>query len=475
MNLNFIKKDGLFLRILEAVLDVILVILGFYIAFHIRFDFQPSLFNIKPFYDIIPYISMTTLMIFVSLKNFSNIKESTVDILLKLFISLIMVNIISAGVAFFARGFSFPRSIFIIAFLIQFVLISLYKYIIINILKSNYQKKKILILGTNQDATNIAKKLLLSENNLDNLKYICNIIDGNIYNLVDDVDKIYVGSSVDNKVKSDIISYCIGKEKVVYLVPELHEIAMINAKTVQLDDVPVFEIDNFHLSMENMIIKRIIDIIFSLIGLIITLPIMAVVALAIKLYDHGPVLFRQERITQGNRNFDLYKFRTMVVDAEKMTGPVLAIERDPRITPLGRFLRATRLDELPQLFNVFKGDMSIVGPRPERQHFIDQFTQDIPHFKYRVVVKAGVTGLAQVLGKYTTSPEDKVRFDLLYIRNYSFLLDLKIILRTIKVIFVKESSSGVKEQRSLEEIFSELDIKAFEEMSVTKVVEKNVN
>lgn len=167
--------------------------------------------------------------------------------------------------------------------------------------------------------------------------------------------------------------------------------------------------------------------------------------------------------------FKLYKFRTMIVNAEKKTGPVLAYDRDPRITPLGRFLRASRLDELPQLFNVLKGDMSIVGPRPERQHFINEFTKDIPHFKYRIMVKAGVTGLAQVLGKYTTSPEDKARFDLLYIRNYSLWLDLKIMLRTLKVVFLKDKSSGVKEEKSLEEVLISLNIQAHEEISATRI------
>lgn len=468
MNFNFIKKDGLFLKIIEAFIDIILVNLGFYLAFHVRFNFQPSIINIRPFYDIIPYISVITLVIFIFFNIFSTLRKSMLDTLYNIFVALIMVNIATAGIVFFSRGFTFPRSIFFIAFLIQFSFIPLFKYFIITIIKSNYQKKKILILGGSEDTNKIAKKLLLNDN-LDNLRYICNNIDNNIYKLIDEVDKIYVGPTVNNEVKSDIISYCIGKDKVVYLVPEIFEIAMLNARTVQLDDIPVFEIDNLYLSMESMIIKRLFDIILSTIGLIVSLPIMVVVAIAIKLYDFGPVLFIQERITQGNRNFKLYKFRTMVVNAEKKTGPVLATEKDPRITPLGRILRATRLDELPQLFNVFKGDMSIVGPRPERQHFIEQFTKDIPHFKYRLVVKAGITGLAQVLGKYTTSPADKVRFDLLYIRNYSFLMDLKIILKTIKVIFSKESSNGVKEQQSLREILSELNIKAYEEMSVTKL------
>lgn len=469
MNLNLIKRDGLFSKVIEALIDITLVNLGFYLAFHIRFDFRPVLLNLQPFYDIIPYISILTPIIFSFFNMFYSLRKSMLDTLFNLFVSLIVVNIATAGVVFFSRGFTFPRSVFFIGFIIQFISIAIFKYIIKYILKKNYKTKRILILGSREDTTNIAKKLLLNKHNLDILKYICNNIDKNIYKLIDEVDKIYVGPTVSNQVKSDIISYCIGKDKVVYLVPELFEIAMINARTVQLDDVPVFEIDNFHISMERMIIKRFFDIVLSSIALIITLPIMAVVALVIKLYDHGPVLYVQERITQGNKQFKLYKFRTMVVDAEKKTGPVLATEKDPRITPLGRILRATRLDELPQFFNVFKGDMSIVGPRPERQHFIDQFTKNIPHFKYRVVVKAGITGLAQVLGKYTTSPEDKVRFDLLYIRNYSLLLDIKIILKTIKVMFSKESSDGIKEQQSLEEILSAMNIKAYEEIGCTKI------
>ena len=470
MKFNFIKKDGLFIKLIEIIIDIILVNLGYYLAFYLRYNFQPEYRNIGPFYEIVTYISIATFLIFIFTNMFSNFRHSVLDIVFKLSASLLLLNITTAAITFFNRGFPFPRGIFFIAFLLQLILISLSKSIIAARLKSNYKQKKIMIMGSKEETNNIAKKLLLNKYNPDNLRYICNNIDKNIYGFIDDVDKIYIASSINSQVKSDIISYCIGKDKVVYLVPELFEIAMINARSVQLDDLPIFEIDNFHLSMENIMIKRTFDIIISFILIVLTLPIMAVVSLIIKLYDRGTVLFKQERVTLNNKKFNVYKFRTMVEDAEQKTGPIMASERDSRITPLGGFLRATRIDELPQLFNVFKGDMSIVGPRPERQHFIDQFTKNIPHFKYRVVVKAGLTGLAQVSGKYTTSPEDKVRFDLLYIRNYSFLLDLKIIAKTIRVIFTRESSSGIKkEERSLEEVFSDLDLKASEEMSVTKV------
>jgi len=188
----------------------------------------------------------------------------------------------------------------------------------------------------------------------------------------------------------------------------------------------------------------------------------------IKLDDKGPVFYKQERITENNKIFKLYKFRTMKVDAEEETGPTLALKDDPRITRVGKILRSTRLDELPQLVNVLKGEMSIVGPRPERPHFAEKFSEEIEDFKYRVLVKAGITGLAQVLGKYTTSPENKAKFDLLYIKNYSLLLDIRIMLNTIKVFFEKESSMGVQEDE-LQDIKTKL-IKEFNIKSYPKNV-----
>jgi lipopolysaccharide/colanic/teichoic acid biosynthesis glycosyltransferase len=144
---------------------------------------------------------------------------------------------------------------------------------------------------------------------------------------------------------------------------------------------------------------------------VILFPLLVIVAIIIKLYDRGPIFYKQKRVTKDNKIFDLYKFRTMIVDAEKNIGPVLASERDPRITPIGRFLRASRIDEIPQLINVIKGDMSIVGPRPERPFFVEKFNEEVDEFKYRVFVKAGITGLAQILGKYSTDPENKAKYD----------------------------------------------------------------
>jgi lipopolysaccharide/colanic/teichoic acid biosynthesis glycosyltransferase len=211
------------------------------------------------------------------------------------------------------------------------------------------------------------------------------------------------------------------------------------------------------------------DIVISSLGLIVTSPLLLIISIIIKLYDGGRVLYKQERVTENNKIFNLYKFRTMVENAEIQTGPVLAADNDTRITPLGRFLRASRIDELPQLLNVLKGDMSLVGPRPERPYFADRFNEEIDGFKYRIYVKAGITGLAQILGNYSTDPKTKAKYDLMYIKNYSLLLDIIIIFNTIKTILLKDSSKGLVKEKELKELLSELNLKAYEEMGITKV------
>ena len=176
--------------------------------------------------------------------------------------------------------------------------------------------------------------------------------------------------------------------------------------------------------------------------LILAIP-LGIIALLVRITSHGPALFRQDRVGRYGREYTLYKFRTMISDAESATGPVLASQNDPRITPLGRFLRSTRLDELPQLFNVLTGEMSLVGPRPERAFFVSQFRETVPGYEFRFAVKPGITGFAQVHGNYSSSVARKLRFDLMYIYDYSLLFDVKILLKTISVLFQGSKAEGV--------------------------------
>ena len=198
---------------------------------------------------------------------------------------------------------------------------------------------------------------------------------------------------------------------------------------------------NRGLTFEQAIVKRIIDIVVSGIGLIIASPIMLICAIAIKLDDGGPILFRQNRITKDGKIFNIYKFRSMIVDADK-DGAKKAETDDDRITRVGKVIRMCRVDELPQLINVLKGDMSIVGPRPERIENVYEYTNKYPQFELRHKVKAGITGFAQLYGKYNTTPEDKLNMDLIYIETYSLLQDIKLMVLTFKILFMRESTEG---------------------------------
>ena len=211
-----------------------------------------------------------------------------------------------------------------------------------------------------------------------------------------------------------------------------------------VDDIPMQRVTRMLLTAEQRVLKRILDIAVAVTALIILSPVILITAVMIKLDSKGPVLYSQERVGLYGKTFFVHKFRSMKQDAEAKCGPVLAAEGDPRITKFGRFMRATRHDELPQLFNVLKGEMSIVGPRPERPFFVKQFIAQKPEYDYRHNVKPGITGLAQIAGKYNTSAYDKLIYDLLYIQDVSVKTDLMIMLQTFKVLLTKSSTEGVQ-------------------------------
>lgn len=245
---------------------------------------------------------------------------------------------------------------------------------------------------------------------------------------------------VSGKKRNDLIKYCFAKNIRAYVAPKLSDIILRGAEEIRLFDTPLLLCRNYGLTFEQKLGKRLFDLAFAVVFLVALSPIMLAVAIAIKLDDGGPVLFRQKRLTERGREFYVYKFRSMVVDAEK-NGPQLAREDDKRITRVGRILRKCRLDELPQLFNILKGDMSVVGPRPERPELAQEYEKNMPEFEFRLHVKAGLTGYAQVTGLYDTQPYDKLKMDLMYIENYSIFLDLRIILMTLKTaLFPGESN-----------------------------------
>ena len=264
-----------------------------------------------------------------------------------------------------------------------------------------------------------------------------------LFECLHNIDAVFL-CGVPSDYRNEVVKYCIANDKVAYVKPKISDTIIRGGKTIQLLNIPVYRCkrkDNSGLMYQYA--KRAFDIILSLIAIVLASPFMLGTAIAIKAYDKGDVLYKQVRLTKGGKEFKVLKFRSMIQDAEKDGVARLASDGDDRITPVGKFIRMTRLDELPQLFNILKGDMSFVGPRPERPEIAKQYEQDMPEFALRLQVKAGLTGYAQVYGKYNTPPYDKVQMDLMYIANQSLLEDLRLMLMTFKIVFLPSSTEGV--------------------------------
>ncbi len=243
--------------------------------------------------------------------------------------------------------------------------------------------------------------------------------------------------------RNRLYKFCYGKSIRVYTSPKISDVLIKGSDQLHLFDTPLYLSREYALKFEQRFVKRLFDLVLSVIFIIIASPFMIITALAVKLYDGGPVLYKQIRCTKDSKEFYILKFRSMRVDAEKDGVARLAAKHDDRITPVGKFIRKVRFDELPQLFNILKGDMSFIGPRPERPEIIAQYLEDMPEFAFRMKVKAGLAGYAQVYGKYNTTPYDKLKLDLTYIENYSIWLDIKLIILTTKILFQPDSTEGI--------------------------------
>lgn len=240
------------------------------------------------------------------------------------------------------------------------------------------------------------------------------------------------------------LKFCFEHDIRCYCQPKISDIMVMSSEEINLFDTPLLLFRNRGLTVEQQAVKRFFDIVISAVALVLLSPVFLIIAILIKGYDGGPVFYRQERLTKDGKVFQVYKFRSMRVDSEQQ-GARLAAKGDSRVTPVGRVLRNIHFDELPQLLNILEGDMSLVGPRPERPEIAAEYEKEIPEFSYRLKVKAGLTGYAQVYGKYNTKPYDKLKLDLTYIENFSFLLDLQLIATTVKILFQKENTEGVEQ------------------------------
>lgn len=271
----------------------------------------------------------------------------------------------------------------------------------------------------------------------------------NLQDVVDrlqDCEVVFL-AGVNATLRNGIAKYCVENDITGLFLPHVGDIIMAGAFHVRSFHSPILSVRRCSPMPEYVFVKRIFDVLFSALVLLVLSPLMLVVALLIRCSDGGPAIYRQIRLTRGGKEFEMYKFRSMRVDAESDGVARLASERDDRITPIGRWIRATRIDELPQLFNILRGDMSVVGPRPERPEIVEEYEKTLPAFRLRLQVKAGLTGYAQVYGKYNTDPYDKLEMDLLYINRMSVMTDLQLIFATIRILFTHESTEGFGDEK----------------------------
>lgn len=278
-------------------------------------------------------------------------------------------------------------------------------------------------------------------------KYIKDPAD--IHQLIQDIEgfSVVFVVGIDANLRNGIAKYCIEKGVISYITPHVGDIIMAGAKYINMHSVPIMRVRRAAPDAEYLFVKRAMDIIFASVMLVIASPFMLIIAIAIKFSDGGQIFYKQIRLTRNRREFEIIKFRSMRVDAEKDGVARLAGEYDDRITPVGKIIRAIRFDELPQLVNVLGGCMTLVGPRPERPEIADKYEETLPAFSLRLQVKAGLTGYAQVYGRYNTEPYDKLQMDLMYINSMSLVEDLRLLFATVKILFLKESTEGVRRER----------------------------
>ena len=425
--------------------DIVLISAAYIMATALIFNRSAAVENIFLYNGLLPMLMVITGLLMNVNGLYSIVYKRFAEVLLGLIVTHFCVLILVMSLSYMLKDYTYSRRVLLVALLLQCIFLAVWRFVSWHMGRSILNRRSMLLAGSEAACNHVYNRLRHQPQLNMKLKYVCTeLADGSWKAAADKVDIVMICADMSHRDKTDIVNYCYRHGKEIMLIPESFELFCSGARLDKIDDIPVFRLQSLCPSLEVRIMKRTLDILVALAGLVCALPFMAAVAIAIKLGDSGPVLYSQVRTGRHGREFRIYKFRTMRVDAEKDSGPMLAQENDPRITGLGRFLRSVRLDELPQIWNVLNGDMSIVGPRPERPFFVEKFVQEMPEYAYRHNVKPGITGLAQVYGKYNTTPFDKLVYDLMYIQGCSIRTDLTIIIQTVMVLFTKSATEGVQ-------------------------------
>lgn len=437
-------------QIVYIILDAIFLNLATITTFYLRYRGNIPHVNYQAYMDI----SMFTTIIGIITIYFNNLydndrKNTYVDIFYGVTRSVLVGTIIMIAYIFYARSFAFPRTVIILSVAVNIFYLSFWRFLEKLINKYDVTEKNVLIVGTSSEG-------LLIKNDIDMYSSKSYIVKGyvddspengiavlgglnEISRIIEDNEIDIVIISTEKLTLSKLIEFifkCDERGVKVAILPNLYEIVIGRVDIKQIAGIPLLEVnfgghDKFYAKL-----KVIIDYFLAVAGFIVLMPVFIAVAVCIKFDSKGPVVYTQVRVGRNGRNFNIYKFRTMVQNAEAETGPVISSNEDSRVTKIGRILRKLHIDEFPQLINVLKGEMSFVGPRPERPHFVERFCKRLPVYSKRFLVKPGITGLAQVHGRYDSNFEHKLRYDLAYINNMNFLLDIKIIILTIYSSFL---------------------------------------
>ena len=360
---------------------------------------------------------------------------------------------ISDGVLFIAAFFWFHNfqririRLFLLAFVLQLLLILINTFLFNRLYAHFDEPRKIMILYGSEDYKRLLVKIQEKKRRYQVLACMNESEDTSaIFETLAKCKDVYL-CDVRDEVKDRVILFCNAHQKDIHISMDIGDLLILGDEVSHSFDTPFLRNKKTPVAWYYPFLKRFSDIVISMTAILLLSPIMIITALSIKLYDRGPVFYKQTRLTKDGRRFEIIKFRSMKMDAEK-NGAQLSTVHDDRITPVGKIIRKLRIDELPQLFNILKNDMAVVGPRPERPEIAAQYEQDIPEFHLRLQVKAGLTGYAQVYGKYNTTPLDKLKLDLIYIAQRSVLFDLRILFYTLKIIFIPESTEGIPDGQS---------------------------
>ncbi len=454
------KKEEMkdFIRKIESIIEVAVLALAFYLMWgkYYRKQTFPYYGNGK-FLLIAVYVIISVIILFLC-DSFKFGHRKLSEILPAQWVSIFLINFITYfQLCLISNKMLKPLPMLILSGL-DFLLAGLFSYVYTAIYHQIYVPKNIVMIYGNEKAIDLKFKMDVRSDKYNITRILSyeedpDVIRGEIVKH----DAVII-NDVPAEIRNDIMKYCYQQSIRTYLVPKISDIITRGAEEISLFDTPLLSINSTGLTPAQKFAKRALDLLLCCIAMIPAGPIMLIIALCIKLEDHGPVFYRQKRVTEGGRVFEILKFRSMIVDAEKngYSMDLRATDKDPRITRTGNVIRACRLDELPQLFNIIKGDMSIVGPRPERVENVEAYSAEIPEFEYRTKVKGGLTGYAQIYGKYNTSAYDKLRLDLMYIENYSFFLDIKLIFMTIQILLKKESTEGFDKAEEIEQKRNEL-------------------